>query len=490
MSASSMTHFIQSSFSSRRRTLVALAIVWLFTIGIITYRLQTLGAFASVSVTELLEHAMSVSQQRPADLRLNQPYTDWAFGLDQTDVANYIRAGLGFADGKGVSYKNTCPERPNMAPYVPYYYQSPGAPVLIGTLIKLFGGKEVLPYFFVVLSLHFLSALLTCVLASMFLEGDVYVFGAGLLGLLCLPVLDYVFGFGLFSSEPLAAPFVGIALIAVSSFWKKLENGTSTFKNIFFTAVGFGSALALAAYCRDVYSSFAEFCFVVLAFVAFAKRGKFKQVLVFVLIAALTLALLEHPWRERNKHYYGQYGMTASTYYGYSMWYDMWDDYRERAKWGGDFGIGFANYLEPEKSAEVIAQLNKDPKQGSSYALRSLMGAIHKRPWDALWFKLSLYDHLWFGQARYIHVYLWCLLSSATFVFFLFMTRFRFIPGLWLFPLFLLCISPLIDFQSRFAQPFFLFVTPVTCMFVLKSLVMRRKAEPNEGNYSLGRRET
>lgn len=444
--------------------------VWLITIGVITYRVQTLGAFATRSMSDTLEYTSSISQARPGNVRLTQPYSQWAFALDFTDPANYIKTGLGFADGKGVTFKNIDPKNPAQVSYIPYYYQSPGVPVAIGTVIKIFGTQSILPYFIIVLVVHFATALLTCVLASLFFKDDRYILGAGLLSLLCLPVVDFDFGFGLFASEPLAAPCVGIALISISIFWKKLEVGSCSRNLVILTAVGFGGALAIAAYCRDVYTTFAQFCFLILLLVALLDRSKFKQVTAFVLISAITLCAVEHPWRMRNKRYFGEYAMSGSTYYGYTMWYDMWDSYKERAKWGGDGGIGFGNYLAPEKSPEVMAQINSDKKKGSSFALRTLLNAIWQRPLDALGFKLRVFDRLWFGRACCPDLYLWGVFSAATFVIFLFLTRFRFVPGLWLFPMFLICVSPLIDFQMRFSQPFFLFVTPVTAMYVLNYL--------------------
>jgi hypothetical protein len=479
-----MSRFALANDHSKVRIVLPLFAVWLFMIGVVTYRIQTLGACASVCSTELFQRTMKISQARPDNLRLNQPYSQWACALNFTDPATYIKTGLGFADGRGVSFKNINSEDPAQPKYLPYYFQSPGTPIMIGIIIKLFGEQSVLPYFVVILTIYFVTALLASVLASLFIEGDGYIFGAGLLSLLCLPALDYDFGFGIFSSEPLAAPFVGIALIALSSFWTKLESNTGSLKAIVLTAVGFGCALALAAYCRDVYTTFAQFCLLVLSLIGCVKKGKFKQILVFVVISAITLFAMEHPWRQRNKHYFGEYAMTASTYYAYSMWYDMWDNYKERAKWGGDIGIGLGNYLAPEKSGEVLAQLSSDKRKGSTYALRSLIEAVCKRPWDALKFKLKVYDHLWFGQASNQYIYAWCLISTLTFVSFVFLTRFRLMPGLWLFPLFLICISPIIDYQARFSQPFFLFVTPVTVMYVLKFLVMKRKIERVENKQS------
>jgi hypothetical protein len=464
-----------STSASRVRIILPLLAVWLVAIWVIAYRIHTFGACASVSVTETLQHAMQVSQVRPDKLRLDQPYTQWALALSHTDPAVYIKTGLGFADGKGVSFKDISPEAPNNPSYLPYYFQSPGTPVFIGVIVKLFGEQSVLPYFLVVLTIYFLTAVLACFLASQFIEGDTYIFGAGLLSLLCLPALDYDFGAGLFSSEPLAAPFVAVSLIALTCFWKRIESDSCSFKYSFLAALVFGGSLALAAYFRDIYTTFAQFCIMVLGLVALAKKGKRKQILMFVVVGAIMLAAVEHPWKQRNKHYFGEYTMTGSTYYANAMWLGVWSDYKELAKWGGESGIGLGNYLAPEKSGEVVALLQKDKKAGSIYATRCLIEAVCKRPLDALRFKLGVYDHLWFGQASYPHIYIWCLLSMCTFLVFIALTRFEFLPSLWLFPMFLVCVSPVIQFEPRFSQPFYLFITPIAAMQVLKAFLTKRK---------------
>lgn len=52
-------------------------------------------------MTKTLEHLQETKQADPASVRLNQSYSQWALALNLTDAANYIKAGLGFADGNG-----------------------------------------------------------------------------------------------------------------------------------------------------------------------------------------------------------------------------------------------------------------------------------------------------------------------------------------------------------------------------------------------------
>ncbi len=342
------------------RLILPLFLVWLITSGIIIYRLQTMGAFASVSGTKLLNYIKTHSTLDPGSLRLNQSYTQWALALNMTDPANYIRAGLGFADGKGVSLKNITPEHPTNQTYLPYYFQSPGTPIVIGIMIKLFGQNSILPYFILILSIHWLTALLACLLSARFISDHRYILGTGILSLLALPVLDFDFGMGLFSSEPLAAPFIVASFIFLSIFWTTLQKNPRPNKQMIFAAIGFGASLAIAAYFRDIYTTFAQFCLLVLVMVSILRKSGFKQTLLFALIAFITLSAIEYPWEKRNKRNFGEFTMTGSTYRGYGLWHATWDDYRESMQWSWSDGIGLGFYLAPEKSPEVIAKLDKD----------------------------------------------------------------------------------------------------------------------------------
>lgn len=445
-----------------------LLVIWLIVCGILVYRINTYGAFASLCSAKTLEYIEKVGKAQPGSIRLNQSYSQWALALNLTDPSNYIKTGLGFAEGKGISQKNISPEDPNSKNYLAYYFQAPGTPAVIGTMIKIFGEKSVVPYFILISTLHFITALLVCVLASRFIEGSAYIFGVGLLSLLCLPALDYNFDSGLFSSEPLVAPFVVASLIALSDFWSSIRGKSPSYKHTCLTALGFGSALGCASYFRDVYATFACFCFIGLVLSGIIQRKRFKHILLFVLIGSIVVAAIQYPWEKRNQKYLGEFTMAGSSYCGFSRWHQIWDDYRESSKWSWDAGVGLGNYLAPEKSKEVLDLLDKDKQAGNKYAWRCYIEAICRKPWQAITYKLGVYDTLWFGQRSHWYIYAWCLLSTLCFFTFLWLTRFRFVPELWLFPLFLLCISPFMHYEHRYAQPFFFFITPITVMCVIK----------------------
>jgi hypothetical protein len=453
------------------RSMLVLFVVWILANCVFIERLQTLGAFSTTETSKLFEYAKDKYHTDPGSLRLDQSYTRWALNLPPSDAYNYLRTGLGFADGRGLNIKAITFEDPDSHNYIPYYHQGPGTPVAIGTIIKLFGRDSVLPYFLFISTIHFLTVMLTCFFARFFFVDEAYVFGAGLLSLLCLPAIDSNLGVGFFWSEPLAAPCVLIAFIAVTWFWKDNQS----YKKSLLAGLVFGSTLAIGSYFRDIYTTFAQFSVVVLLLVGCLQRKRLKQILVFGLISIVALSVIQLPWKKRNNWYFKQFSMSGTTYCAAGLWALTWDSSRDIIpSYGG--GLGLGSHLAPEKSVEVLNKLSQNPKSGSAYALNCLIDAICKNPLEAIRYKFHSYDSLWFGQLSCPYIYWWSVFSTASFFIFLFYSRLKFEPGLVLFPLFLLCISPIIQYEHRYAQPFFLFITPISVMYLCKKLSESRKS--------------
>jgi hypothetical protein len=312
-----------------------------------------------------------------------------------------------------------------------------------------------------------MTALLTCVLASRIVKGELFVFGAGLLSLICLPTLYFNFGMGTFCGEPLAGFFIGTAFISLASFLRNLQQNIASLKTVALYALAFGTSLALAAYFRDIYTTFAEFCLLTLFLFALVKKSNLKLILAFILISGVTLGSLEYPWEKRNQKLFREFTMTGSTYYGYALWYFIWSDYKDSERWAYKSGHGLGNFLAPDKSADVLAKLEQNKKSGSLYAMQSLINAVMARPWEAVQYKLNAYPTLWFGRDTDYLSYAWCLVSTIFFLVYIGMARLKFDPELVLFPIFLICLSPLIHYEHRYSQPFFLFSTPIAIMYVL-----------------------
>jgi hypothetical protein len=285
-----------------------------------------------------------------------------------------------------------------------------------------------------------------------------------------LPVLDLNFGAQLFASEPLAAPFVLISLITITKFWNSaVLQKNFPYSTTIFLALCFGIALGVASYFRDIYGTFTEFSIVILFVASCLRRNPSagcKRAAIFCVVSFLLLIGIQYPWEKRNELDFGEYTMSASTYYGYYAWVNIWDDNAKRSLMGDDVGYGLGRHLDPKMADEVTCRLNLNKTDGSKFAFLALVHAVCNKPLEAFLYKARNYDVLWFGQRFYPLIYSSCLALMVLFWVFLFLTKFEFKPGIWLFPLFLLCISPVIHYEQRYTQPFNSFIAPITAMYV------------------------
>jgi hypothetical protein len=460
--------FIADIKLTKIRVFLCLLVIWLITVVLLVYRVNTAGAYASLGFKHCLDYLKAELKVDPSSVRLNQSYVQWALALNGSDSSNYIKTGLGFADGKGLNYKNITAEEPDKKSYIPYYYQGPGVPIIIGTMIKLFGAQSVEPYFILVVLVHLATTLGTCILASEFFTDRIYILGAGILSLLFPAALDYNFAAGLFTAEPFAALLLILALIAISNFWRELDQLPYSYKKLWGNAISYGVILGLVAYFRDIYASFAIFSFVIITVVALIKRHNIKRVLSFVLIGYLALSAVEYPWQKRNEKYFSEFTMSGANYGGVALWHQTWSDYRESAKWNPHGAMGLGNYLAPEKSQAVFDALAKNKQSGNRFAWQSFIEVIIKKPLQAFTYKVGVLDNLWFGERDNLYIYCWCLFSYLSLLIFLYLTQFKFIPAIWIFPMFLFCIAAIAHYEHRYAQPLYLFITPITVMYLIQ----------------------
>ncbi len=440
-------------------------LTWCICSMAVAVRLHNFGAFATAATAQTLRFTQSTYGSDPAHLDLNNSYTQWALGLLGTDQGNYLRVGLGFADGKGLRMKMITVADQDSRDYMPYYFQSPGAPLVIGTLIKLFGEGSVWPYFIFSVLLYLAGAIIASLLARRFLKSEKAIAGVAILNLLCLPAIDFNLGSGLFASEPLAAPFFGIAMIVLTDFWNHSLDGSAP-KKVLLPGIAFGATMAAASYMRDFYTGFMLFCVLSLLLAALFDLKRLTKICFFSASAIIVFFALQAPWEKRNSFYFKEYTMSGCTYYGRTVWAELWCDYKRPLTWSRGGGLGVGNYLEPEKSVEVMSALRADVKRGSQVAAVELFKAVARQPLKAIEFKLRDYDYLWFGQRNNYLIYGFCLISAVFALMALLMSGWCFAPGLSLFPIFMLFISVFIHYEDRYCQPFYLFVSPVCIVFV------------------------
>jgi hypothetical protein len=457
---------------TRWQSWICLLLVWLSVTLAGAIRIQEKGALASSETATFFRYCIGKYHSNPGSLRLQDSYAQWAAELPGTDAYNYICAGLGLFDGKGLAIKEVASQDLGSHNYVPYHCQVPGTPFAVWLVMRFFGNYSVCAYFCFISIIHLLTAALVCVLARQHFNRESLVLGAGLLSLCCLPVLDSNFGSGLFWSEPLAAPWLICGLIAIALFWRNLDSKSPSNRLVLTTAISAGVFFAVASYFRDIYTSFSHFAFatMLIAIVATKQRSCLKRGILFCTVGLLIFSMVQLPWEIRNLHKFKEFSMSGETYCNSALWWDTWINYKEAGKFGSAAAQGLGDYLAPDKSADIMSKLAANPREGSRQACMCFLRAFLRSPWQAIQFKLRVYDMLWLGLRSCSVIYFACLFSAIGFIVFLIAGGFTFGADLWLVPLFLISISPLIHYEHRYSQPFFLIVTPISTMYLIPLL--------------------
>jgi hypothetical protein len=467
--------------------LLALLGIWSVLAIFQASRIDRYGAYATHSV----EHALRYITEHgghPEAVRLWQSYSDWARNLNLTDSSQYIKVGLGWAEGKGISTKDISPEYPNSKSFTPYWWQSPGTGFVIGLFIKLFGEDHVLPYFIFICCVYFGCAIATYFLACEYVLKR-YAFIAALLSLVNLPTLDYTFGVGIFGADILAALPIGLALLVASRFWHRLEQ--CSFPNVVLLSALFGGLFSLASYFKDGHAIFAVWTLIAIFFWGCFEKKNLRKLLTFVCVSLVILFSLQLPWRMRNQAAFGEFAMCGSTQDCFALWAQFWGDYKEQDKWCWNGGAGMGSYLAPDVAPRIIAGLYADRKKGNVDALRNCIACISEHPLSALRYKLHAYPTLWLGQRVHIFIYSWCVVSIIAFTIFALSFRLAVGPVLYAFPTLLLCISPVLHYELRYSELFYQFVTPVACALLLQKFAgaYRRKQSSSSLTASTSYRE-
>lgn len=388
-------------------------------------------------------------------LRLEQSYEQWAEALQGSDMGAYIRVGLGFARGHGMSKFSVVNGVPQ---YEPWGFQGVGTPALVGAVMRAFGEAHVFPYFATVCILHLLTSLCVVYLASAYLRSLAALLAVGLLSLFCMPIFTLEFGWGLTGSEAPSELLFVLALVPLQRYW--LGSGEDL-KRTVLQGAAYGLLIALASYVRGTYQVFATFSLVCVVIFSTRQRG-WRNALLFVLVAFAVTRMVQHPWEMRNRRIFSQYSMCTSQYHARALWVSIWTDWRLQAKWNPLGCMGWGDYLRPDLSTEMVAGVDANAKKGAAAASRTLLAAIAAEPVRAMVFKFSGYDYLWLGDTQYYpdvgRFCLFSLLSLALVV----CLRWRTLPPeAWLYPLFLVALSVVVHYEPRYAFPVYLVSTPI-----------------------------
>ncbi len=458
-------------------------------------RFDQFGVSVTSSYKEALEYLVKTMNINPKGLNLQSSYEDCGKAIAGSDASEYIRGGMGIADGKGITKK--CLEcKP--ATYMPYTFRPPGTSIAIALIATIFGREHVYPYFIFTLILQFLCSVMIILSATRFIKSNWGLFLVGLLSVFCPPITNLHYGLGLFMAEPLSSLFLAIAFYFLGKFWDIAQHNKPTKKSIIYSIL-FSTSMALASYSRDIYGAFLVFiCLIVtIHFLIKSKyhfkiskvaihflidKRYFKTIAVFISISLLCLFLIQYPLKNRNKHIIGHRIMATSS--GGVIWRDgLWMD-TKRSAWCVNCGLGLGYYLNPERAKEVQKKFATGQPHATLYSIKSFVTLVWRHPIKAFMFKATRYDNLWFGtrpKSLFLDFfdttlpYLWCVMGSILFLAFLWITRFRFFPELWSFPLFVLMLSPLIHFEHRYSHPFFFLIVPITSVYVIEYIISKYK---------------
>jgi predicted RNA binding protein YcfA (HicA-like mRNA interferase family) len=227
-------------------------------------RFDQFGVYISSSYTGGLEYLIKTMHINPKGLNLQSSYEDCGKALSGSDAGEYIRGGMGIADGKGISIK--CLEcKP--AKYSPYTFRPPATSMAIALIATIFGKEHVYPYFIFTLILQFLCSVMIILSATRFVKSNWGLFSVGLLSIFCPPITNLHYGLGL---------FLAIAFYFLGKFWDIAQENKLTLKSIIYIIL-FSSSMGLASYFRDIYGALLVFiCLVIGVYFLIKSKYYFK----------------------------------------------------------------------------------------------------------------------------------------------------------------------------------------------------------------------
>src|SRR5579871_3245109 len=157
--------------------------------------------------------AGQVTDGPDATLRLNMSPDDWAATICVRDSAAYLRSAQQVASGEGVTIRVPGADPPRVEPFV---YWGPGAPVMFGAWMRLFGRETMLSLFLFAAAAQLLFGAMAVATVRLFTRSTVALVAAVLLSACCAPLQTVVYGINLTASEtagliPLSIAFYVLA---------------------------------------------------------------------------------------------------------------------------------------------------------------------------------------------------------------------------------------------------------------------------------------
>ncbi len=430
---------------------------------------------ACVAFVFVASHALalwwSASQYKTVDttsaresLSLDSSQDAWASATVGMDSSAYLRAAQNFAAGRGITIRET---RSATTEDTPFYYWGPGAPVVLGTWLKIVGGSTMWTFFWFAVTAQFIFGLVAIATAALWTRSTLALSAVAFCTGICPPMLIAWHGPGMTCSEivvlvPLSVVFYLLARgFMAYRAWQMGIGKLRWFACVGIWFLGGGVLIGLCSLVRDSGAVLAAFAGIFLLGRAIvADRSKMAAATGAAALLIVGCAAVRLPVERWNRLRIGRAAVCTSS--DGCIWrYGLWLPH-DGNSWFAASGIGMGEYLDPA-AAKRVEQYYADHKPlPELYSLSQLAMAILHRPADALVFRLSRAPILWL-DATYPWpnvdaslVVIWCAAFYILLTAFCVVQMFkrREIPEvMYLFLLLLLCASPFIHSEFRYSLP-------------------------------------
>ena len=332
-------------------------------------------------------------------LRLDLAPEEWAKRLGGLDSAVYLRAAENFAAGRGVS---TTVTNDGATHDVPFLYWAPGAPVVFGTCLKLFGSDTMWPIFWFAAVAQLLFGAIAIATVSLWTRNLPALLLVAFCSGFCPPLQEWFYGVCLASSEIVALVPTSAAIFALAKGFAAYWQTHGSFWAIarrWRVAAWFalcGVLLGLNSLVRDSAAVMATF--VALFLIGRALVLDRRRLALAICAAAMVLAgdeITRLPVKLWNRDRVGAFtvsivGSTGVWYYSNWLQHDACD-------WFVTSGIGMGEYLDPAAAKRMEARLHDNKRYLAFFSTMELARAVWKRPLDAIAFKAVRLPVLWLG---------------------------------------------------------------------------------------------
>lgn len=387
---------------------------------------------------------------------LNESISRWIERLGASDAGTYLRVAKTYIETGSLSdFCSGC----NPPQFVPFAFWGPGAPYFLSIGLKLFGMGSTHSLFYFFTLCNAISAIFLFLTALHLLKS----FWGRLLAIAMIAYIPPIHGYvtlTLFSSsEFVCMMFFSIFFFALFHLMEDLNNENISLKRLLGFAALAGLSMGFILITRESNLLFSYFLIAFILAMAFVfRKYPKKNAALTALVFFLAFQSFVKPVKIWNRKRIG-HSVVALSSSGAVWRYGLWSKH-DAVDWYITTGIGFGHYLDPS-AAERVEMAYKEGNGNPRLSLLELIGAISKRPVDALLFKAKRIPVLWLATGLWPDLS-WTWLSSWNFIHYLLLAVFTLVafrtkggvdPTFYLYGAFLFLASFLIHSEYRYTLP-------------------------------------